>query len=71
MKPSKLTKRALLIDLLKRPEGATAFDICAAVGSTCPHKRISELKEVGWTINRTQVTGKDYGVYRGIAPRVF
>jgi hypothetical protein len=58
-----------LAKLLTRKKGATAFDIATTVGSTCPHKRLSELKERGWKITREQVPGRSYGVYRGVAPQ--
>ena len=57
-----------LAKLLKRKAGCTAMDIIEAVGTVCPHKRLSELKARGWQITREQVPGKSYGVYRGIAP---
>jgi hypothetical protein len=67
MKTSK-TQYERLSRLLTRKSGATAMDIVEAVGTVCPHKRLSELKERGWHITREQVPGKSYGVYRGTAP---
>lgn len=57
-----------LAKLLTRKTGATAMDIVAAVGTVCPHKRLSELKSRGWMIRREQVSGKNYGRYYGVAP---
>lgn len=54
-----------LAKLLTRKRGATAMDIVEAVGTVCPHKRLSEMKERGWTITRKPVQGKSYGVYFG------
>lgn len=54
--------------LLTRKKGATAMDIATEVGSTSPHKRLSELRERGWRIWREQVKGKNYGVYFGVRP---
>lgn len=55
--------------LLTRKKGATAMDMVEAVGTVCPHKRLSEMKERGWKIRREQVEGKSYGRYYGIAPQ--
>ena len=54
--------------LLTRKRGATAMDIVTAVGTVCPHKRLSEMKARGWRITRTPVKGQSFGVYRGVAP---
>lgn len=62
------TQYERLARLLTRKAGATAMDIVEAVGTVCPHKRLSELKARGWHITREQVAGKSYGVYRGVAP---
>jgi hypothetical protein len=60
--PQKLAK------LLARKRGATAFEIMLAVGTTCPHKRMSDLKARGWHITRKNVPGTNYGRYFGVAP---
>jgi hypothetical protein len=54
--------------LLTRKRGATAMDIATLVGSTSPHKRLSEMRARGWRITRQAVKGKSYGTYHGIAP---
>ena len=54
--------------LLTRKTGATAMDIVQAVGTVCPHKRLSEMKARGWTITREQVKGRNFGRYFGKAP---
>jgi hypothetical protein len=64
----KRTQYDRLSKLLTRKRGATAMDIVEAVGTVCPHKRLSELKARGWRITREQVPGKSYGRYRGVAP---
>jgi hypothetical protein len=61
----KTTQYERLAKLLTRKTGATAMDIATAVGSTSPHKRLSELKERGWDIRREQIEGKNYGRYFG------
>lgn len=55
--------------LLTRKTGATAMDIVQAVGTVCPHKRLSEMKARGWTITREQVKGRNFGRYYGIKPQ--
>lgn len=55
--------------LLTRKTGATAMDIATEVGSTSPHKRLSELRERGWTIWREAVKGRNYGRYFGKKPQ--
>lgn len=52
--------------LVSRKRGATAMEIIGQVGTVCPHKRISELKENGWVITRKPVPGKNYGAYHGV-----
>jgi len=54
--------------LLLRKSGATAMEIIEAGKTTCPHKRMSELKERGWTIWRKPVPGRNYGRYFGLEP---
>jgi hypothetical protein len=65
----KTTQYDRLAKLLTRKSGATAMDIVEAVGTVCPHKRLSELKERGWRIWREAIEGKSYGRYRGEAPK--
>ena len=55
--------------LIKRKQGATPFELMTVSGSTCIHKRMSEMKQMGWTITRTPIDGKTYGIYRGKAPK--
>jgi hypothetical protein len=62
----KQTQYERLSKLLTRKKGATAMDIVEAVGTVCPHKRLSEMKERGWLVWREKVPGKSYGVYRGM-----
>jgi biotin operon repressor len=55
--------------LIKRSKGATAADLIAATMSTAVHKRMSELRERGWTIRKEQVPGKSYHRYYGKEPQ--
>lgn len=45
------------------------MEIIQRVGTVCPHKRMSDLKERGWTITKKQVQGKNYHRYFGTAPK--
>lgn len=58
-----------LAKLLTRKKGATAMEVIEAVGTVCPHKRLSEMKERGWDITRKQAEGKSHGTYYGVAPQ--
>lgn len=58
-----MTQRNLLIKLLTRKAGATSMEICQVIGTVCPHKRMSELKNTGWTILKQEVPGKRYHRY--------
>lgn len=62
------TQYSRIEKLLTRKSGATAMEIIAKCGTTCPHKRLSELKERGWFIQRLAVKGQTYGRYVGQAP---
>ena len=64
----KTTQLQRLARLLQRKTGATALEIIITVGSVSPHKRMTELKERGWTITRVPVPGERYGRYFGKKP---
>ena len=57
-----------LTTMLTRSRGATSFEIIMGVGTVSPHKRLSELKERGWTITKRKVDGKNYHRYFGKKP---
>lgn len=61
------TQYDLIGQLLRRKCGATAMEIIQAAGTVCPHKRMSEMRDRGWTITRRPVPGKVYGRYFGNA----
>ena len=65
-----MTQAQRLGKLLTRKSGVTALEIIQQVGTVCPHKRLSDLKEQGWTITKREVTGKSYHRYFGTAPKV-
>ncbi len=49
-----MTQLKTLERLITRKTGATSVDICRTLPSVCPHKRLSELKQRGWTITSKQ-----------------
>lgn len=51
MKKTQLEK---IRDLLTRKEGATSVEISRALPSVSPHRRISDLREAGYTIVKKQ-----------------
>jgi radical SAM superfamily enzyme len=55
-------------DLLKRRTGATAYEIALKCGTVCPHKRMNEMRDKGWTITRKPVVGETWGRYYGKPP---
>ncbi len=63
------TQCALIGKLLSRKIGTTPYEIVIATGTVCPHKRMSELKEKGWKIERREIPGAAYGRYYGTAPK--
>lgn len=65
-----MTQHQKLGKLLQRKRGVTAFEIIHEVGTVCPHKRLSDLKEMGWTILRQEIEGQKHGRYFGIPPKV-
>lgn len=54
--------------LLLRKSGATAMEIVQAGGTVSPHRRLTDLRNRGWTIWRKPVAGKTYGRYFGLEP---
>lgn len=64
-----MTQNQILSKLLSRKCGTTAMEIIQRVGTVCPHKRMSDLKDRGWTITKKQVQGKNYHRYFGTAPK--
>lgn len=64
-----MTQHQILAKLLSRKSGTTALEIIQRVGTVCPHKRMSDLKALGWTITKKQVNGKRHHVYFGVAPK--
>lgn len=65
-----MTQSKRLEQLLTRKRGVTSMEIIGAIGTVCPHKRMSELKARGWTITKQEIAGKSYHRYFGVAPEV-
>ena len=65
-----MTQHQRLGKLLQRKRGVTALEIIQLVGTVSPHRRLSDLKEMGWTILRQPIEGQKYGRYFGIPPKV-
>jgi hypothetical protein len=49
-----MTQHDKLKKLLLRKSGCTSVDIAAVLPSVSPHRRLSDLKEQGWTILKKQ-----------------
>jgi hypothetical protein len=64
-----MTQHDKLKRLLSRKSGCTSVDICAVLPSVSPHRRLSDLKEQGWTIKFKQ-DGR-LKRYFGIAPKAY
>lgn len=64
-----MTQHQKLARLLTRKRGCTSVDICDALPSVSPHRRLTDMKEQGWTILKQQ-DGK-LKRYFGIAPKAY
>lgn len=49
-----MTQHQKLAKLLTRKQGCTSVEICDALPSVSPHRRLSDMKELGWTILKKQ-----------------
>jgi hypothetical protein len=45
-----LTQHQKLARLLTRKAGCTSVEICQALPSVSPHRRLSDMKDKGWVI---------------------
>ena len=66
---NKHTQLERLGKLLTRKRGITSWEIVELVGTVCPHKRISDLKERGWLITKKEVLNKNFFRYFGLPPK--
>lgn len=62
-----MTQLQILARLLKR--GVTSMDIIKHCRTTSPSKRISEMRNLGWTITKKKVAGTNYHVFTGKPPK--
>lgn len=66
-----MKKLEILKRLLTRKRGVTSAEIIKEMGTVCPHRRLTDLKEQGWTILSKEIPGKNYLRYHGVAPKSF
>jgi len=66
-----MTKQEILKKLLTRKRGVTSYEITLKMGTVCPHRRLTDLKEEGWSILSKEIPGKNYLRYHGVAPKSF
>ena len=58
-----MTQLEKLKKLLRRKKGATSLEIIQIVGTVCPSKRVSELRQQGLNVIKIQVENKNYFRY--------
>ena len=63
-----MKKQEILKRLLTRKRGVTSFEIATLMGTVCPHRRMTDLKEQGWTILRKEIDGQKHGRYFCVDP---
>jgi hypothetical protein len=54
--------------MLTRKSGCTSVEIARGLPSVTPHRRLSDLKEQGWTITYKFLANNKTKVYFGKAP---
>lgn len=60
-----------LCKLLTRSRGCTSMEIITECQTTAPHRRLTDLKEHGWSIYKKPVEGQNFSRYFGIPPAEF
>jgi hypothetical protein len=55
--------------LLQRKRGVTCLEMIEMAFTTTPTRRLSDLREMGWTITKKPVLGQHYFRFFGIAPK--
>ena len=50
-------------------KGCTSMDIIRVCRTTTPSRRIADLRELGWDIDKVKVAGKNYHRFYGKAPK--
>lgn len=71
MPQNKESQLAILKVLLRRKRGVTSYEMCELLPTTTPSRRISDLREEGWTILKAPIEGRNYHRFHGIPPESF
>jgi hypothetical protein len=66
MKPTQTRRLEML---LNRKRGTTSWEIMFVCRTVCPHRRIADLKERGWTIKSERIEGCSHHRYWGTPPK--
>jgi len=69
MLAKKMTQLDKLKLLMQRKQGVTSVEIVKHLPSVTPHRRISDLKEAGWTITFKLMDDNKTKIYFGKPPR--
>jgi hypothetical protein len=68
-KHKKQSQMDKLKTLMQRKQGVTSAEIVKHLPSVTPHRRISDLKEVGWTITYKMMDDNKSKIYFGKPPK--
>jgi hypothetical protein len=63
------TQMDKLKELLQRKQGVKSYEIVKALPSVSPHRRLSDLKERGWTITFKLMDDNKTKIYFGKPPK--
>ena len=64
-----MTQVSKLAKLLQRKQGCTMFEVCLVCSSVTPSRRLSDLRDIGWTITKKKIEGKNYHRFYGKPPK--
>ena len=65
------TQMDKLKELLQRKQGVKSYEIVKALPSVSPHRRLSDLKELGWTITFKLCDDNKTKIYFGKPPKAW
>ena len=65
------TQMDKLKELLQRKQGVKSYEIVKALPSVSPHRRLSDLKEHGWTITFKLCDDNKTKIYFGKPPKAW
>jgi hypothetical protein len=65
------TQMDKLKELLQRKQGVKSYEIVKALPSVSPHRRLSDLKERGWTITFKLCDDNKTKIYFGKPPKAW